>query len=76
MCDGPPYCVLCISQLKRRDFHRYKYVCHITCVQLRGQGVQVADRQLMDSELDHCVCITKQCHNYVVIVMLHALFAL
>lgn len=65
-----------LSKLKRQDFQRYKYVCHVTAVQLRGQGVHVVDRQVMDQETDQCVCITKQCHNYVVIVTLHALFAL
>ncbi|KAH9520215.1 hypothetical protein Btru_060291 [Bulinus truncatus] len=65
----------CVNLIKRRfDYPRYRYVCHVTLLQLRRQGIIVGDRSLWNSSVDNCaVCVFRN-ESAVCVVTLHGIY--
>ncbi|KAI8793389.1 tctex1 domain-containing protein 1-like isoform X1 [Biomphalaria glabrata] len=65
----------CVSLIRRRfDYPRYRFVCHVTLVQLRRQGIIISDRSLWNTAVDnYAVCLFKN-RTAVCVVTLHGIY--
>ncbi|CAL1537294.1 unnamed protein product [Lymnaea stagnalis] len=65
----------CMSVVKRRfDCPRHRYVCNVTLVQLRQQGIMIGDRSLWNTAYDnYAVCVFKN-RTAVCVITLHGLY--
>uniref|UniRef100_A0A2C9LLJ7 Uncharacterized protein n=1 Tax=Biomphalaria glabrata TaxID=6526 RepID=A0A2C9LLJ7_BIOGL len=59
---------------RRFDYPRYRFVCHVTLVQLRRQGIIISDRSLWNTAVDnYAVCLFKN-RTAVCVVTLHGIY--
>ncbi|XP_012944935.1 uncharacterized protein LOC101851623 [Aplysia californica] len=63
-----------LQKIKKHDWPRYKFVCHVTLAQVADQGLIVADRTIWAKDTDNCVAITRRFKDYVAVITLHALY--
>ncbi|KAH9520214.1 hypothetical protein Btru_060290 [Bulinus truncatus] len=65
----------CVNLIKRRfDYPRYRFVCHVTLVELRQQGIIISDRSLWNTAVDnYAVCVFKT-RSAVCVVTFHGIY--
>lgn len=65
-----------IMRMIKKIFHleRYKFVCNVTLVQLKGQGVMIADRCLWNTTYDNVASYVYKNKFIVCVVTFHALY--
>jgi len=63
-----------VSHHRMSPTSRYKFVCHVTLIQLRGQSVQVSDRCLWDVHTDNQATCTVRLKNFVCVATLYGIY--
>ncbi|KAK3729123.1 hypothetical protein RRG08_005495 [Elysia crispata] len=68
-------CEVIMKMIKKHfDWPRYKFVCNVTLVQLRQQGIMIADRALWNTAVDNVASYAYKNKFVVCVVTFHALY--
>ncbi|GFR69484.1 Tctex1 domain-containing protein 4 [Elysia marginata] len=68
-------CEIIMKVIKKTfDWPRYKFVCNVTLVQLKRQGIMIADRALWNTSVDNVASYVHKNKSLVCVVTFHALY--
>ncbi|XP_005091095.1 uncharacterized protein LOC101851387 [Aplysia californica] len=63
-----------MKKIKRLDCPRYRFVCHVTMIQLTGQGMMVADRVLWSPATDNYAVYKVVAKTFVCVISVHGVY--